>query len=306
MTKIKKLPVLLLFSHIFIVANVYAADTKYPIVLIHGLYGFSDSLLCLGRYFGYIPDLLTEHGAQVYVAKVSQVHAFSVRGEQLYRQLVAWGHEKYNLIGHSMGGLDARYGLEKYPQIVSSVTTIGTPHRGSKLADYLEEMTVGNPYFGSLTLVMGNLLGYLVGVVSGEIHTQNAEKSLLSITSKALLQFNRDHPTGIHNVDNEKGSSLYNGIRLYSWGSYAINSIEHRDLFSKFLTKTTRVFDVDEPNDGLVALKSMKFGKWLGAYKQGHHLVPVGGVISSINDIELDWSSRMFIDHARRLKRKGL
>ena len=45
-----------------------------------------------------------------------------------------------NLIGHSMGGLDARYlvtHLQPEAFTVKTLTTIATPHRGSAFADYL-------------------------------------------------------------------------------------------------------------------------------------------------------------------------
>jgi triacylglycerol lipase len=42
-----------------------------------------------------------------------------------------------NIIAHSMGGLDARYAIAKLgiASKVASLTTIGTPHRGTPLAD---------------------------------------------------------------------------------------------------------------------------------------------------------------------------
>ncbi|HXW53718.1 MAG TPA: alpha/beta fold hydrolase [Myxococcota bacterium] len=308
MTNLKKTLLFLLCCQIYCFANLLnAADTKYPIVLIHGLYGFSDRILCFARYFGDIPELLTNHGATVYVAKVSQIHTFSERGEQLHQQLLRLGYDKYNLIGHSLGGLDARYVLENYPHMVASVTTIGTPHRGSKIADYLERFTSNHTHLGPLSLFAGNLLGYLIGTLCGELHWQDAYQSLHSLTTLALARYNRDHPTGVINADHEGGSSRYKGIRLYSWGSYGVENHKRCDLFRKILiSKTIRVFDEGEINDGIVSLDSMKFGKWLGAYEQGHHLVPVGGIVSSISDMQSDWSRDMFLKHAYRLKRKGL
>jgi triacylglycerol lipase len=58
--------------------------TKYPIVLVHGLFGF-DSFLGLDYFYG-IPSALTRDGAKVYVAQVSAAHSTEVRGEQLLAQ----------------------------------------------------------------------------------------------------------------------------------------------------------------------------------------------------------------------------
>ena len=43
-----------------------------------------------------------------------------------------------HVIAHSMGGLDARYAIRNVPQVadrVKTLVTIGTPHRGSPVAD---------------------------------------------------------------------------------------------------------------------------------------------------------------------------
>jgi len=281
------------------------AQTNYPIVLIHGLYGFSDRLGSLASYWGDLPELLSARGATVYVAKVSQVHSYEERGEQLYRQLRRFGHEKYNLIGHSLGGLDARYVLENYPQVVASVTTIGTPHWGSKLADYLSKVATRLPLWGNFTTAIGNALGHLIGIISGEIHEQDAACALDSLTTKAMKRFNERNTIGIGRAYCQDGSIEHNGIRLYSWGSFG-HHVHRFDLFGHFMRITRKVFDAGEENDGLVAVCSMKFGKWLGAYEEGHHLTPILGVVSSVDYGQYSWAANMFIDHAHRLKAEGL
>ncbi len=50
---------------------------------------------------------------------------------------------KVNLIAHSMGGLDCRYlisNLKPKNVEIASLTTIGTPHRGSPMADYVYDI----------------------------------------------------------------------------------------------------------------------------------------------------------------------
>jgi triacylglycerol lipase len=50
---------------------------------------------------------------------------------------MALPHERVDLIAHSMGGLDARYALAHFglASRVRSLVTVGTPHRGTPLAD---------------------------------------------------------------------------------------------------------------------------------------------------------------------------
>jgi triacylglycerol lipase len=59
------------------------------------------------------------------------------RAQQLATQIEQLGCERVNIVAHSMGGLDARYAiacLGMAPRI-ASLTTIGTPHRGTPLAN---------------------------------------------------------------------------------------------------------------------------------------------------------------------------
>ena len=55
-----------------------ATQTRYPIVLVHGLFGF-DSALGVDYFYG-IPDALRRDGAKVYVAQVSAANSTEVRG----------------------------------------------------------------------------------------------------------------------------------------------------------------------------------------------------------------------------------
>ena len=114
--------------------------TRHPIVLVHGLLGF-DSLLGIYDYFYGLPSELRSGGAKVYIANVSSSNYTEVRGEQLIRYLdqlrATYGHTKFNLIGHSHGGPTARYVASVRPDLVASMTSVGSPHTGSKVADGL-------------------------------------------------------------------------------------------------------------------------------------------------------------------------
>lgn len=114
-----------------------------PIVLVHGLGGF-DRLFAARRpapdYFPGVREHLIKRGLKVYSARVSPTAGIARRAADLKQFLtreVPAG--RVHLIGHSLGGLDARYlvsklGMEKR---VASITTVGTPHRGTSFADYM-------------------------------------------------------------------------------------------------------------------------------------------------------------------------
>lgn len=114
--------------------------TRYPILLIHGVF-FRDY-----KYFGYwgrIPGQLKRNGAQVYFG--NQPSAASIEecakllDNRIQEILVETGCEKVNVIAHSKGGLDIRYAMAfcGTAQYIASVTTVNTPHRGSRFADYM-------------------------------------------------------------------------------------------------------------------------------------------------------------------------
>lgn len=114
---------------------------RYPVVLAHGLLGFGDDGVAarLGQeYFRGIVPRLRALGVQVYTPAVPPTGSIAARAAALKRAIDAIDAPKVNIIAHSMGGLDARYAIAKLglgPK-VKSLTTIGTPHRGTPVADF--------------------------------------------------------------------------------------------------------------------------------------------------------------------------
>ena len=123
-------------------------QTRYPIVLVHGLFGF-DHIGPIEYFYG-IPGALRKDGASVHVAQVSAANSTEVRGEQLLAQvkqiLAVTGASKVNLMGHSHGGPTARYVASVRPDLVASVTSIAGVHKGAPLADnILAQFPPGTP-----------------------------------------------------------------------------------------------------------------------------------------------------------------
>ena len=121
--------------------------TKYPILMVHGVF-FRDTRFF--NYWGRIPAALTENGADIHygnhpsAASVAECGQFlTERIRDICRQT---GAEKVNIIAHSKGGLDCRYAMAfcGAAPYVASLSTINTPHRGCKFADYLLEKVPGS------------------------------------------------------------------------------------------------------------------------------------------------------------------
>lgn len=111
--------------------------TKYPVVLVHGL-AAKDFPFC--RAFGSIADFLRKQNIVTYVTNQDGVGTIQNNAKQLKAEIEAIckaeGCSKVNIIAHSKGGLDVRYMLSKLGMAshVASLTTLSTPHHGSKLS----------------------------------------------------------------------------------------------------------------------------------------------------------------------------
>lgn len=115
---------------------------RAPIVLVHGLFGFDVFRAFdveLVPYFRGINRFLRRPGNRVFTARLSPTGRLKLRAVQLRRYLDRVApHEPVHIIAHSMGGLDSRYMIARLgaSERVLSLTTIGTPHRGTPFADW--------------------------------------------------------------------------------------------------------------------------------------------------------------------------
>ncbi|WP_435005717.1 alpha/beta fold hydrolase [Tundrisphaera lichenicola] len=152
-----------------------------PIVLAHGLFGFRRiglGPLTLAWYFRGIPGILRESGNRVLVTRVHPTAGVARRSSKLGEQILeAFPDEPVHLIGHSMGGLDARALLAdpSWRGRILSLTTIATPHLGSSIADFAK-LRVGRIY--SLLERMGI-----------------DHRGFLDVTPAAAAEFSRRNPT---------------------------------------------------------------------------------------------------------------
>ena len=113
-----------------------------PVVLAHGLRGFDRIFACRRPGKECFPGIrrgLEAAGNRVLTARVGPTAGIAARAAQLkafIRREV--GTTPVHVIGHSMGGLDARHMISRLgmDRQVLSLTTVGTPHRGTAFADW--------------------------------------------------------------------------------------------------------------------------------------------------------------------------
>jgi triacylglycerol lipase len=245
----------------------------YPIVLAHGLFGF-DHLGPLDYFYG-IKDTLAANGRIVYAPRVDAVQSAEVRGQQLLDAIeiarMETGADKVIVIGHSQGGLDARWAAAHAPTHIAAVVTIATPHRGSPVADVSAGLTPG------VAADAANALGDLFGL-STSGGTTSFQGALMSLTSEGAAAFNAATPdapgVAYYSI---AGRSAYAGSSSCPSAAAGFMSTWDSDLdpLKLELVGVAGILAAaslpDTPvQDGLVTVESAKWGHFLGCIPADH------------------------------------
>ena len=286
-------------------ADTYA-QTRYPIVLVYGLFGF-DNLGPIEYWWG-IPSALRNGGAKVYVPQQSAANASEVRGEQLLSELrrlkAAYGHQKFNLIGHSHGGQTVRYVAGVAPGLVASVTTVGTPHLGSPVADAVER-DLGSTGLTGVVASIANAFAAFESFLSGQPRLpQDSLAALMSLNTRGAASFNARFPAGKPTTSCGQGASVANGVRYYSLSGTSVltNILDPADALLGF---TSLYFPWGEPNDGLVGRCSSHWGVVLRDNYGWNHLDEVNQSLG-LRGLFTNDPVAVLRSHANRLKTLGL
>ena len=215
-------------------------DETEAVVLAHGLLGFES--IGVGwarqRYFRGIRRGLESAGVPVFAASVAPLGSVPERAAELAAFIDALTHDQITVLAHSMGGLDARYAISLLGahHKVRVLITIGTPHRGSALADLASK--------GPAKSVrrVARLLGYPSDAIDW-------------LTTESLERFNReviDHPN----------------VAYYSVvGRSQVNELWRNPLLlgsHLFLRRS------GGDNDGLVTVESQRWGETLEEIDANH------------------------------------
>lgn len=289
------------------------ATTQYPILLIHGLFGFDR----IGKIelFHDVKQALRSAGARVFIPHVSATHSNEVRGDQLLAQiervLEGTGASKVNLIGHSQGALAARYAAAIAPQAIASVTSVSGPNHGSELADFLRKALTPGRLPEHVAATVATLFADFLSLLSGSRHLpQNAIAALNALTTEGVGAFNDKYPQGLPKTWGGKGRELVNGVRYYSWsgtlqGDTFDKGLDALSPLHGFLRAFSRYFTTEaEQNDGMVGRYSSHLGKVIRSDYPLDHLDSLshtaGPLRKGIDPIAL------YVQHAERLRIAGL
>lgn len=285
------------------------AKTKYPILFVHGFFGFDrlgGDTFGMDYFYQVLPDL-ARNGASTFAAQVSPVESTEIRGEQLLSQveevLAITGKSKLNLIGHSQGGPTARYIEIVKPQYVASLTGVGGTFRGTQVADSVLGNTASSAVVSALSdYIIGPMITWASGNSSLPVNTNRALQSLSVAGSTA---FNNAHPTpALASSCSKSGATSKNGVYYYSWTgtSQLTNALDLVDVGASTLAPLT-YGNLD--NDGVVPRCSTHFGKVIRDNYDLTHLDEVNLVLGMRGLFAPD-PVGLYRQHANRLKLQGL
>ncbi|WP_338849829.1 triacylglycerol lipase [Massilia sp. W12] len=281
-------------------------QTQYPIVLVHGLFGF-DRIGPVEYFYG-IPAALRSGGATVYTPQVSAANATEVRGEQLLsevkRIVAVTGKAKVNLMGHSHGGPTIRYVASVRPDLVASATSIAGVNKGSKVADIILGVAPDGSLSNSVLRTIADGLGKLLSALSGSPNLpQNAMAAARSLSTEGAARFNAAHPGGLPASACGEGAYFANGVAYFSWsGGKTFTNIF--DPLDGPMALTGLAFG-GAKNDGLVASCSSHLGRVIRDDYAMNHADEINQSVGIVHLFETN-PVTVFRQHANRLQQMGL
>ncbi|MDR6958441.1 triacylglycerol lipase [Pseudomonas brassicacearum] len=288
------------------------ATTQFPILLVHGLFGF-DRIGGFELFHG-IKQALRLAGARVFIPYLSATHSNEARGEQLLAQmdriLDSTGTAKVNLIGHSQGALAARYAAAQAPDRVASVTSVSGPNHGSELADFLLKALTPGRLPGHVASKIATLFADFISLLNGQAQLPPAAiAALTALTTEGVGAFNDKYPQGLPRNWGEHGPDKVNGVRYYSWSGTLPDAPKERldatNPSHAFCRAFSEYFITEAgQNDGMVGRFSSHLGKVIRSdYPMDHMdtLRPGAGKVRK--DID---PTELYLRHAERLRKAGL
>ena len=255
-------------------------ETKYPVVLVHGMV-----IKDFKRYraFRKIRDNLTKNGVKVYVTNQDGLGRINTNAIQLKEEILKILKEekvdKVNLIAHSKGGVDCRYMISKLnmDNHSASLTTLSTPHYGSKMSTNIMKMPKWFAKFAAIFIngayrIFKDSQPDIIGLA-------------YDVSDKGMEEFNKE---------------VKNSTKVY-YQSYS-SDVENKKLFIMLLPHKFSTYSEQDKTDGIVSVESSKWGEYqgdLGNFDHGE-MVGVYGNKKTLQEV-----SDFYLHVVEQLKNKG-
>lgn len=228
--------------------------TNQPVVLMHG-FGVGASF----RRDGHLHEEamhLRSRGVRAAAPNVSPYNTVRARCQmwesRLERVLEETQSDRLSVIAHSMGGLDARHLITKrgWHDVVDVLVTVATPHRGSPVASLILQQPK------SVRDWLGDMADWL-GTHVLKDGSANVRQALRELTPEHVeTTFNEEVPN-------------HPDVQYWSYGCQAGTGtdIPIDPIFRYF---NSYLFERDGVNDGMVSVKSARWGQYLGTINADH------------------------------------
>lgn len=258
---------------------------KYPVLLCHG-YGAMISVVKPSPMHE-VAMLLRNYGIPAFAPNIVPYASIETRAEEWSRKIDKlcdqYGFEKFNVIAHSMAGLDIRHALlqEENHNRVASLTTLATPHKGTSLA----EMILKTP--DKLQEVLGDAFNWFGNSVYPKSRS-DAVGALRQLTRSWLAeQFNPNHP----DLDD---------VAYFSYSAAVGKGTDH-PLAAIYRYQNNHIFEEEGVNDAFVSRESAMHGEHLATVPLSH-LEQLGMSISKDRKTLFE---RFWREAAQTLKERG-
>lgn len=255
--------------------------TKYPIVLVHGMVVKDFKLY---RAFRKIRDNLEKENIKVYVTNQDGIGSIETNAQQIKEEILKileTEHvDKVNIIAHSKGGVDSRYLISKLDMEnhVASLTTLSTPHHGSKLSSKLMSMPEWCAKF----------LAFFINLFYKICKDKHPDILKLGhqLTDVQMEIFNKE---------------VINSDKVY-YQSYS-SDLNNKKSFLMFIPHLITKKLENVSTDGIVSVESSVWGEYKGNITNNYdhaQMVGVYGTKKTLNEI-----SSFYLSIINDLKEKG-
>lgn len=228
----------------------YTCNTKYPVVLAHGM-GASAQILGIVDYWWGIPEALQDEGCKVYITSVNGMDSTANKAasfkSQFLQILSIAGASKANIIGHSHGTIYTRYAISNLglSSKVATHTSIAGPHRGSVIADVIIGIVPN-----SLEWLVGDTLDFIYAFIFGDKNPNSLQNGYDLTRPYMINTFNPNTPNMA-------------GIYYQSWAAkIKMMAVDARNWY--FIATWPILLAYEGDNDGLVSVTSAKWGTFRG------------------------------------------
>jgi len=218
---------------------------KHPLFMCHGYGGIAGLVRPAPVHEPCMT--LRGHGVHAFAPNIVPYAKIETRAEQWAEKIEQlkeqYGYEKFNVVGHSMGGLDMRYAISRLgiTDSVATLSTVATPHLGTSLA----ELVLTTP--GILREKLGEVFDWF-----GESIFPQAKSNAVA----AVEQLTREYVTTEFNPsapDQEE-------VEYFSF-SAAVGKGTNHPLNPIYRYQNTHIYNQEGLNDSFVSVESAKWGE---------------------------------------------